>query len=72
MTRAEAIAHNQKVVKNVINALVEFKLADPFQLMTDHQYAAQQFWAYIEAANVARGMMHMEPLVLYKIEEEDE
>ena len=29
MTRAEAIAHNDKVIREVINALVDFRLADP-------------------------------------------
>ena len=72
MTRAEAIAHNQKVVKNVINALVEFKLVDPFKMLTDHNYAINSIQNYIAAANIVRDMMRMPRLELYNINEEEE
>lgn len=72
MTRAEAIAHNDKVIREVINALVDFRLADPYDLIINRQYALEQIGIYLEAANIARSMMHMEPLVLYSVNDIDE
>jgi hypothetical protein len=72
MTRTQAIQHNEKVIREVINALVDFKLADPYELITNHQYALEMVQIYLEAANIARNMMHMPPLVLYTIKNVDE
>ena len=72
MTRTQAIQHNEKVIREVINALVDFKLADPYELITNHQYALEMVQIYLEAANIARDMMHMPPLVLYTIKDVDE
>ena len=72
MTRTEAIQHNEKVIREVINALIDFKLADPYELITNHQYALEMVQIYLEAANIAREWMHMPPLVLYTIKDVDE
>lgn len=72
MTRTQAIQHNEKVIREVINALVDFKLADPYELITNHQYALEMVQIYLEAANIAREMMHMPKLVLYTIKDVDE
>ena len=72
MTRTQAIQHNEKVIREVINALVDFKLADPYDLITNHKYALEMVQIYLEAANIAREMMHMPKLVLYTINDVDE
>jgi hypothetical protein len=72
MTRTQAIQHNEKVIREVINALVDFKLADPYELITNHQYTLEMVQIYLEAANIAREMMHMPKLVLYTIKDVDE
>ena len=72
MTRAEAIAHNDKVIREIINALVDFRLADPYDLIINRQYVLELIGIYLEAANIARSMMHMEPLVLYSVNDIDE
>ena len=72
MTRTQAIQHNEKVIREVINALVDFKLVDPYDLITNHQYALEMVQIYLEAANIARECMHMPPLVLYTIKDVDE
>lgn len=72
MTRVEAIQHNEKVIREVINALVEFKLADPYNLLTNHKYAVEMISIYLEAANVTRAMMNMPKLVLYNVQDIDE
>lgn len=72
MTRTQAIQHNERVIREVINALVDFKLADPYELITNHQYALEMVQIYLEAANIAREMMHMPKLVLYTIKDVDE
>ena len=69
MERAEMIAHNQEVVKNVIIALVENNMVDPSRLLLDINYAAENISTYIEAANMAREMMNMPKLFLYNINE---
>lgn len=72
MTRVEAIQHNEKVIREVINALVEFKLADPYNLLINHKYAVEMISIYLEAANVTRAMMNMPKLVLYNVQDIDE
>lgn len=71
MNKIEAIEHNKRVIRNVVTALIENKLADPFRMVTDPHYASDNILMYLEAANVAREMMNMPKLYLYTFEEED-
>ena len=70
MTKEQAIQHNRAVISNVIHALIEERLADPVQLLTDYEYMVDRISAYINAANLTREMMHMPKLFLYEIPEE--
>ena len=69
MDKIEAIEHNERVIKNVMIALVENKLADPVRLITDKVYAIEQIKNYIQAANITREMLHMPELYLISIDE---
>lgn len=62
------LKHNRDVINNVINALFEEHLVDPLTFINDRQYAIAAISTYIQAANIAREMMHMEPLVLYDVD----
>ena len=49
--------------RDIIGTMVELNLLDPVRAMIDSNYLAERVNLYIEAANVAREIMHMEPLV---------
>ena len=49
--------------KDIINTMVEMKLLDPYRAMLDQNYLWERINLYVEAANVAREIMHIEPLV---------
>lgn len=65
----EAIEHNEKVIRNVMMALVENRLADPVRLITDKAYATEQIMTYIQAANITREMLHLPKLYLINTNE---
>jgi hypothetical protein len=71
MDKIEAIEHNKRVIRNVVTALIENKLVDPFRLLTEKAYATEQIITYLQAANIARGMMNMPELYLIDINEVD-
>ena len=71
MTQEEAAEHNEKVIKNIIIALIKNGLADPVRLITDKVYATEQIMAYIQAANITREMLHMPELYLINTNELD-
>ena len=49
--------------KDIVNTMVEMNLLDPYRAMLDQNYLWQCINQYVEAANIAREIMHMEPLV---------
>lgn len=71
MDKLEAIEHNKRVIRNVVTALIESKLVDPFRLLTEKAYATEQIITYLQAANIAREMMNMPELYLIDINEID-
>ena len=71
MTQEEAIEHNEKVIRNIIIALIKSGLVDPVRLITDKVYATEQIMAYIQAANITREMLHMPELYLINTNELD-
>ena len=71
MTQEEAIEHNEKVIRNIMIALIKSELADPVRLITDKVYASEQVMTYIQAANITREMLHMPKLYLINIDEVD-
>ena len=71
MDKIEAIEHNKRVIRNVVTALIESKLVDPFRLLTEKAYATEQIITYLQAANIAREMMNMPELYLIDINEID-
>ena len=71
MTQEEAIEHNEKVIRNIMTALIKNGLADPVRLITDKAYASEQIITYIQAANITREMLHMPKLYLINIDEID-
>ena len=71
MTQEEAIEHNEKVIRNIMIALIKSGLADPVRLITDKTYATEQIMTYIQAANITREILHMPKLYLINIDEVD-
>ena len=71
MTQEEATEHNEKVIRNIIIALIKSGLADPVRLITDKTYATEQIMTYIQAANITREILHMPKLYLINIDEVD-
>ena len=71
MTLEEAIEHNERVIKNVMIALIENRLADPVRLITDKTYAIEQIMTYIQVANITREMLHLPKLYLINTDELD-
>ena len=71
MTQEEATEHNEKVIRNIMIALIKSGLADPVRLITDKTYATEQIMTYIQAANITREMLHMPKLYLINIDEID-
>ena len=71
MTQEEAIEHNEKVIRNIIIALIKSRLADPVRLITDKVYATEQIMTYIQAANITREMLHLPKLYLINTNELD-
>ena len=71
MNKTEAIAHNERVIRNAMMTLVENKLADPVRLITDQTYATEQIINYIQAVNITREMLHMPALYLIDTNEID-
>lgn len=71
MTLKEAIEHNERVIRNVMAALIENRLADPVRLITDKTYAIEQIMTYIQAANITREMLHLPKLYLINTDELD-
>ena len=70
-TLKEAIEHNERVIKNVMIALIENRLADPVRLITDKAYAIEQIMTYIQVANITREMLHLPKLYLINTDELD-
>lgn len=48
--------------RDIVATMIEFGLLDPYKAMLDPYYLAESINMYIQAANVASEMMHMEPL----------
>ena len=71
LTTEEKLNHNKRVIGNIVTAIIESNLADPFRMITDPHYASDNIMMYLESANVAREMMNMPKLYLYTFEEED-
>ena len=71
MDKLEAITHNERVIRNVMMALINRGLADPVQLIVDKEYAIEQVKTYIQAANITREMLHMPALYLIDTNEID-
>lgn len=71
MDKTEAIAHNERVIRNVMMALINRGLADPVRLIADRDYAIEQVKTYLQAANITREMLHMSALYLIDINEID-
>ena len=71
MTQEEAIEHNEKVIRNIMIALIKRGLADPVRLITDKTYATEQIMTYIQAANITREMLRMPKLYLIDTNEID-
>ena len=71
MTQEEAIEHNEKVIRNIMIALIKSGLVDPVRLITDKTYATEQIMTYIQAANITREMLRMPKLYLIDTNEID-
>lgn len=49
--------------KDIVNTMIELNLIDPYRAILDQDYLLDRVNLYIEAANIAREIMRMEPLV---------
>lgn len=47
----------------IVSTLIEFGMIDPYEAMLNQSYLIKCVNMYIEAANIARKMMNMEPLI---------
>jgi len=52
----------EKII-DIIDTMIEYQLIDPVRALYDKEYLVESVCHYIEAANVAREIMHMPPLV---------
>lgn len=71
MDKLEAIAHNERVIRNVMTTLIKNRLVDPVRLIIDRDYAIEYVKTYIQAANITREMLHIPVLYLIDINEID-
>ena len=71
MDKTEAIAHNERVIRNVMITLINRGFADPVRLIADKDYAIEQVKTYLEVANITREMLHMPALYLIDTNEID-
>lgn len=69
MNKLEAIEHNNRVIKNIIIALIKSGLVDLARLIIDKEYTIEQVKTYIQAANITREILHMPALYLIDINE---
>lgn len=69
MTIEEAMDHNKRVINDIVSTLVETGKADPIRMMSDPEYAVEMVTTYIDAANLARSMMNMPPIVIYPVDD---
>lgn len=53
----------EEKIKDIISTMIEFKLLDPIRAMVDEDYLINSVTDYIKAANIAREVLHMPPLV---------
>lgn len=60
---ARIITKRDKVA-DIIQTLITERLADPIGMVSDPEYCITMIVQYIEAANIARSMMHMPPINL--------
>ena len=49
--------------RDIIETMIEYKMLDPAKALMDREYLTERFWMYVQAANIAREMMHIEPLL---------
>ena len=49
--------------RDIVETMIELNVIDPVLAMVDREYLTERFWAYVDAANTAREIMHMEPLM---------
>ena len=49
--------------KDIIYTMIELGVLDPAKALLDREYFNERFWMYVDAANIAREMLHMEPLL---------
>jgi len=49
--------------RDIVATMIEFGWLDPYKAMYDQKYLVDRLNLYIESANIAREMMHMEPLI---------
>ena len=52
----------EKII-DIIDTMIEYGLLDPTRALYDKKYLVESVLQYIEAANVAREIMNMPPLV---------
>ena len=71
MDKTEAIAHNERVIRNVMITLINRGFADPVRLIADKDYVIEQVKTYLEVANITREMLHMPALYLIGTNEID-
>lgn len=53
----------EKIVE-IVHTLIVEGLADPLRILVDTHYTAAAVAQYIEAANIARSILHMPPIDL--------
>jgi hypothetical protein len=61
---ATRIVTKRDKIADIIQTIISERLADPVRMVSDTEYCVAMISLYIEAANVARSMMNMQPINL--------
>ena len=69
MTKEQVAEHNRQVLKIVLGGLIESDMVDIVKLLTDEKYACEMISTYIEATNLVRETLNMQPMVFYEIKD---
>ena len=64
--------HNDQVVKEIIQTLFDFQMADHLKFIGNPKYGYANMQMLFDATNIARvQLMGMKPIKVYNLEEED-
>ena len=64
--------HNDKVVKEIIQTLFDYKMVDQIRFITEPQYGHANMQMLFDSTNIARTqLMGLKPITVYNLNEEE-